>query len=110
MIIFGLRASNIGSVKVDGSTCSYCENSGTQNITQFGRYFHIFWIPVFPLGKSTFSECDHCKRTVRKREFTTELKDVFNSNKSAIKRPVWHWTGLILIGFLVTTFYVLAKI
>ncbi|MBT8185580.1 MAG: zinc-ribbon domain-containing protein [Eudoraea sp.] len=110
MIIFGLRASNIGSVKVDGSSCSYCQNTGTQNITQFGRYFHVFWIPVFPLGKSTFSECVHCKKTMRKKEFTSELKNVYDNSKSEINRPVWHWTGLILIGLLIATFYILTKI
>ena len=110
MIIFGLRASNIGSLEVDGSTCSYCENAGTQNITQFGRYFHIFWIPVFPIGKSTFSECHHCKRTLRKREFTSDLKSVYEQNKSEIKRPIWHWSGLIIFGLLFTAFYILAKV
>ena len=110
MIIFGLRASNIGSIKVDGSSCSYCENSGTQHITQFGRYFHIFWIPVFPAGKSTFSECVHCKRTIRKKEFSPELRVSYDHNKSEIKRPVWHWTGLILFSLLIAAFYILAKV
>ena len=110
MIIFGLRASNIGSVKVDGSSCSYCENSGTQNITQFGKYFHIFWIPVFPIGKSTFSECVHCKRTIRKKEFSSELKRMYDHSKSEIKRPVWHWTGLILFGLLIAAFYILTVV
>ncbi|MEY8021654.1 hypothetical protein AB8P51_12540 [Muriicola sp. SD30] len=110
MIIFGLRASHIGSVEVNGSACTYCQNSGTQNISQFGRYFHIFWIPMFPAGKSTFSECVHCKRTIRKKEFSSELKNEYEINKSKIKRPVWHWSGLILLGILITSFVVLSKI
>jgi len=56
MIIFGLRASNIGSIKIEKSHCEYCENDGTQNITDYGRYFHVFWIPIFPLGRKTFGE------------------------------------------------------
>lgn len=110
MIIFGVRSSHLGSFQVNGSTCSYCENSGTQNISQFGSYFHIFWIPVFPLTKSTFGECMHCKRTIRRKEFSSDLHNAYNNGKSAIKRPLWHWSGLLLFGGLILTFYILAKV
>jgi hypothetical protein len=109
MIIFGLRASNIGSIEVNGSSCSYCHTAETQNITQFGKYFHVFWIPVFPVSTSTFSECVHCKRTNRKKEFSPELQNAYASGKSMIKRPLWHWTGLIIIGLLIVVFFILAK-
>jgi len=110
MIIFGLRSSNIGTVSVEGSSCSYCQNSGTQNITQFGKYFHVFWIPVFPVGKSTFSECIHCKKTIRKKEFDTDLRTTFENAKSEIKRPLWHWSGLIILGILIAILFILPKI
>ncbi|WP_083760700.1 zinc-ribbon domain-containing protein [Robiginitalea biformata] len=110
MIIFGLRASNIGSVSVEQSSCSYCQNTATQNITQFGKYFHIFWIPVFPVGKSTFSECVHCKRTIRKKEFSPELKNTYEGSKSQIKRPLWHWAGLIILGLLFAAVSILSTI
>ena len=107
MIIFGARASNIGSVLVNGSSCTYCQNQGTQNITQFGKYFHIFWIPMFPIGRKTFAECTHCKRTIGKKEFTPKLKEVYTTEKSAIKRPIWHWSGLILIVLLILAVYLM---
>ncbi len=109
MIIFGLRASNIGSLTVDNAKCEYCENDGTQNITEFGRYFHIFWIPIFPLGRKTFGECCHCKRTIKKKEFNSELKRLYVENKSTIRRPIWHWLGTILIGLFIVLIFILAK-
>ncbi len=105
MIIFGLRATHIGSMQVSNTLCDYCENAGTTNISQFGRYFHVFWIPFFPLGRKTFGECTHCKRTLAKSEFSQNLKDSFQANKSQIKRPVWHWSGLILVALLVLFFW-----
>jgi hypothetical protein len=110
MIIFGLRASNIGSLKTESSQCEYCGNKGTQNITEFGRYFHFFWIPIFPLGRKTFVECLHCKRTIKKKAFDSELKKLYTENKSTIRRPLWHWSGLILFGLLITLIFILAKI
>ena len=101
MIIFGTRASHIGSFEINDSTCDYCQNTGTRVISEFGQYFHIFWIPVFPIGKKTIGECAHCRRTLRKKEFSIELKRAYNEVKSAVKRPVWHWSGLILLGLLI---------
>lgn len=107
MIIFGSRANRIGSVQLPGTHCDYCHTQQAQEITQFGQYFHIFWIPFFPIGRKTFAECTHCKRTIGKREFTPELRNALNDHKSSIKRPVWHWAGLILVAFLVLFFYAL---
>ncbi len=109
MIIFGLRASNIGSIKIEKSHCEYCENDGTQNITDYGRYFHVFWIPIFPLGRKTFGECTHCKRTIGKKEFDPELKKLYGEKKSTVRRPVWHWSGLIIIGLSLAVIFILAK-
>lgn len=109
MIIFGVRSSNIGSFKTENCYCEYCKNNTIQNITDFGSYFHIFWIPIFPLVRKTFSECTHCKKTLKKKEFNPKLKKIYVENKSTIRRPVWHFTGLILIGLFIIMTFILAK-
>jgi len=100
LIFFGLRTSKIGTYLMQNSECSYCEKSDSLNITEYGRYFHVFWIPIFPLGRKIFSECEHCKQTIRKRDFDPKSKNDYNQNKSKSKRPIWHWTGLILLAIL----------
>lgn len=109
MIIFGLRSSNIGSFEIVNCYCEYCKNATTHKIITLGNYFHIFWIPIFPLGKKTFSECTHCKRTLKKKYFTPKLKEAYIKNKSIIQRPIWHFTGLILIGLFILLTFILAK-
>lgn len=106
MIIFGTRASRIGTINVAGSQCDYCHHDQSQEITQFGNYFHVFWIPFFPIGRRTFGECTHCKRTIRKREFSPQLLATFNMNKSEIRRPIWHWSGLLIVAAMVLTVYI----
>lgn len=107
MIIFGTRGSRIGSLQMAETQCDYCEQQHPQEITQFGQYFHIFWIPVFPMGRRTFAECTHCKRTLRKKEFSQRLKENFINQKSTIKRPLWHWSGILLILGLMLAFSIL---
>lgn len=98
MIIFGGRASNIGNFNVPYSNCAYCEYGDTQRISVFGKYAHVFWIPIFPVGKKAVSECTHCKRTIEQKDFSPELKALYREHKGAAKRPFWHWLGLIIFG------------
>jgi len=101
MIIFGGRASHIGSFDIPDSNCSYCNEGDTQRVSVFGKYAHIFWIPLFPIGKKAIAECTHCKRTIEQKEFSPELKTLYKENKSKAKRPIWHWLGLGVFGLLV---------
>lgn len=101
MIIFGGRASNIGNFDIPNTNCSYCEEGNTQRISVFGKYAHVFWIPIFPIGKKAVAECTHCKRTIEQKEFSPELKSLYQENKNKAKRPIWHWLGLGIFGLLV---------
>ena len=100
MIIFGQRGTNMGSFENKG-TCEYCNNEGTQRFSVYGKYAHVFWIPTFPMGRKAFSECTHCKRTLDKKNFPPELLNQYNTDKGKVKRPTWHWSGLLLFGLLV---------
>lgn len=102
MIIFGGRASNIGNFDIPNSKCSYCEEGNTQRISVFGKYAHIFWIPIFPIGKKAVAECTHCKRTIEQKEFSPELKSLYKENKKKAKRPFWHWFGVGSFGLFVS--------
>ncbi len=99
--IFGIRATRIGSFDIKNSKCEFCETGDTQRITVFGRYTHIFWIPIFPVGKKAVAECTYCKRTIGQKDFSPELRNLYKQNKSKVKRPFWHWLGLGVIGFLI---------
>jgi len=63
-------------------------------ISVFGKYVHIFWIPIFPIGKKVIAECTHCKRTIEQKEFSTKLSQLYQDKKSKYKRPFWHWLGI----------------
>ena len=100
MIFHGSRAPKLGTLPINGTKCSYCQKYETQHVSVFGKYKHIYWIPFFPLGKEVLSECSHCKRTIKKKEFSRQLKDAYELNKGQIKRPFWHWSGLALVALL----------
>ena len=100
MIIYGTRATTLGEFDVPLAECAHCGQRGTQQMAVFGRYAHVFWIPLFPIGKVAVAECMHCKRTLRKKEFSPELKRKYAEQSGRIGRPVWHWAGLAIVLLL----------
>jgi len=106
MFIYGRRASKIGNFNIRNAPCTNCNQEIGQSITVFGKYAHIFWIPLFPMGKTPVAECIYCKRTIPKEEFTPALLQAYEDIKPEIKRPKRHWFGIGLVGLFVafTTF------
>lgn len=101
MIVYGSRASNIGNFEISNIECSHCNQNAPQRVSVFGKYAHIFWIPLFPIGKKAVSECTNCLKTSPKKEFPTDLNQAYSENKHLAKRPFWHWIGLIIVGGLI---------
>jgi hypothetical protein len=101
MIIFGSRASILGNFEASDIKCDYCHEERTQRVSVFGKYAHVFWIPVFPLGKKAVAECMHCKRTIDQKEFSPKLTQIYQEKKAKAKTPIWNWLGLGLVGSLI---------
>ena len=40
--------------------CGHCNNVDTWEIVETGRKFTLYWIPLFPYGKSYFVSCPIC--------------------------------------------------
>lgn len=99
MIIFGTRAKLLSAIGTQ-HTCNHC-NTGKLNLVYTGRYFHIFWIPMFPLGKQGMTQCPHCKQTLTERELAPQSRSYLQSQKGTVKTPLTHFSGLILFGVLI---------
>ncbi len=101
MIIFGSRGSKIGDLNIKGTTCSHCGQQDTQHISVFGRYFHVFWIPILAIGKKVYAECTHCKKTIEENAFPPELKQQYQAQSAQVKRPIWHSLGCLGVAAII---------
>lgn len=101
MIIFGSRGSKIADLNVNGTTCSHCGQQDTQRVSVYGRYFHIFWIPILPIGKKVYSECTHCKKTIEESAFPPDLKQRYQAQAAQVKRPIWHSLGCLGVAAII---------
>lgn len=100
-MIYGTRGKHLGSFQVKDIPCPYCEHVENQNMSIFGRYAHVMWIPLFPIGKTPVAECTRCKRTYDGTDFSEKMHLIGGELGDRVKSPTWMWSGLILIAGIV---------
>lgn len=101
MIFFGTGSANLDSVKTRSITCQHCKNQDTVYINIYRRHVHIFWIPIFPLGKSGSSYCTHCKEVLTPKHMPEALKMQYKNIKGNAEGPIWQFAGLLLFALLI---------
>jgi hypothetical protein len=99
MIIYGTRNKQVLKEDIMDS-CEHCGNTNSMELHIFRRYFHVFWIPFFPVKKFGISQCNHCKQVLQDKEMPQKLKDTYNGYKANAKTPWWMYIGLVVILLL----------
>ncbi len=101
--ILGVRKSRIGT-QVCSSACSYCQQKDTLALIAYQNYFHVFWIPLFPLWKEVHSVCVHCKQQRRLGEFSPEMKLEGVELRKRSKTPFFTYAlpACILLFFIIS--------
>lgn len=96
-MIYGTRGKFLGNFQVKDIPCPYCKEVENQNMSIFGRYAHVMWIPLFPIGKTPVAECTHCKRTYDSSEFSDKMHVIGRTLGERVKSPKWMWSGVFII-------------
>lgn len=97
MIIFGTRSKVLSNKNNKTFTCNYCNTPNSIHIFKLIKYFHIFWIPIFPYSSSLITQCTHCKQVSYDRELTADNKQLLNTNFEG-KTPFGYYAGLLIVG------------
>lgn len=99
MIVFGTKAKGIDSSVVN-TVCPSCSQS-PHALHIFQKYFHIFWIPVFPLGKISVLECQHCKKTTTDKDLNALQGSMAQAKRKEAKTPLYMYAGSVLLASLI---------
>lgn len=111
LFFYGLRNKVTKVVPLQSSQvqCQHCHTSNI-NMNIVGRYAHFFWIPMFSVGKTGISHCQHCQQVLKKQQFTPQLKQAYEQTKTDTKNPMWFNIGGIIIAVLFIIPWVLSFI
>lgn len=95
IFFFGRRTATIKKYKDNSFRCENCD-SNEQQFSVYQEYFHLFFIPVFPLGsKKVESVCPHCNNLNNAKKGDHYL--------SITRTPFYLFSGLILFAILIIT-------
>jgi hypothetical protein len=85
-----------------------CPQCGKQEITFhfFRKYFHIFWIPVFPIGSRQVAHCEGCYAS-NEVSIPQSLKLDLENAKSRTSSPLYLYSGTVLIATIISLFFYL---
>ncbi|GAA0713863.1 hypothetical protein GCM10009430_06210 [Aquimarina litoralis] len=97
MIIYGSKSVHLKSERSEMSVCPNCGTQGSLVLSVYRRHAHIFWIPLFPIGKKGLSQCQHCKNVLYTKEMPTPIRKEFNILKNKAKGPLWQFVGLAIL-------------
>ncbi|WP_035758829.1 zinc-ribbon domain-containing protein [Flavobacterium tegetincola] len=101
MIIFGTRGTYLKQ-QSKAFDCPNCGAVGSVHISFYAKYFHIFWIPIFPTSKTAISQCSNCKQALYPKEMPAKLFAAYQESSKSAKRPLTHFSGLFLIALFFT--------
>lgn len=100
MVIFGWREAKINIQPVNNHSCSSCNTQERLFIQVNSLYTHVFWIPVIPLYKKTFSICGHCKQVMNKSQMPPDLQKKAKDYRKTSKTPWWMFSGILIVTLL----------
>lgn len=101
MIVYGHRSTHLKSANLPNVKCPNCETQNKMTASVYGRHVHIFWIPLFPAGKTGIFECQHCHKGFKKKELGDDGKLAYKNFKSTAKTPLWKYSGMGIIAVLI---------
>ncbi len=89
------------------TSCTQCGQRALVPVVSQG-YFHVFWIPMFPLWKKANFVCGQCRRIVDAKE-QPALKEFARDAKREARTPFWYFLGAAAIALLIGTIAVEAR-
>ena len=101
MIFYGRNSSRIKEGQINNVICPNCDNNTSMGYAIFGKYAHLYWIPMFPMGKETVLECDSCNRTYKLKELPDTIQKKFEFEKQGASTPIWYFSGVAIIACLI---------
>ena len=82
MIIYGSKPAHLKTIQLTSTTCPNCNTQGALMLSAYSKHAHVYWIPLFPVGKLGTCECKKCDYAVDETEMPENISWAYNNLKS----------------------------
>jgi len=103
MIIYGTSKKKLLSETVM-EKCQNCGNQFCVDVIIYQKWFHVFWVPILPNGKTGVSQCGKCNQVLAPNQMSPNIKMTYNHLLKQAKAPIWTYSGIVLIVVLIAFF------
>jgi zinc-ribbon family len=87
--------------------CPSCESSQWSDIMVTGKYFQIYWIPVFPIDKQLNIICKKCGLKRYRLPFNARIISNYDEIKSRFPHRWFTYSGIGSFVLIIITFIIL---
>jgi hypothetical protein len=105
-----LEQKMIGAADAFLYECPYCEETNTTTIAVYSKYYHIFWLPIFPFAKDAHANCSSCHASRGDHKFGPELTKQAQAIQKEMKAPIYLYLLTILFCLVVAAVFIAALI
>jgi len=106
IIIFGSKEATIGVDELM-VRCPSCEAHNFADVMVVSKYFHVYYIPIFPYAKEATIICQKCGLRRYNLPFEKRLFSDFDEIKKRFKHPWYTYSFIVLVTILVIGGFVL---
>ena len=106
IIIYGLKQAPIDIAEVVMS-CPSCESDSFAEIMVYSNYYHIFFIPIYPVSKEVNIICQKCGLKSYHVPFPPKSLKDYDQLKSRFKHPwyTYSFTGFVAAIILIVIIF-----
>ena len=90
--------------------CPFCEETNTTSIAVYSKYYHIFWVPLFPVAKESHASCSSCHSSRDDNRFGPELTKQAAVIQKEMKHPAYLYLLTILFCLVIAAIFIAALI
>lgn len=105
MIFFGTGTREMDPVKMENVECPNCGQEALY-LTLIHRYFHVYRIPAFPVGKEAEATCKACRKLWEGPKMVGGMVEASKLAKKNASTPRYLFAGVYIVGaiILITTY------
>ncbi len=100
IIFYGSKQTPVGYDELFVK-CPCCETHNWADTMVMSKYFHIYWLPMFPFDKAVNLICKKCGLKRYDLSFDARLISNLDEIKGRFRHPWFTYSGIALFSFIV---------
>jgi hypothetical protein len=99
-----LRSFHHKTIEIKEGICPLCQQKGELKLHLMQKYVWCFLVlgPTLPSKKYGVLECAACKKSIPIKNWSSEIKAIYNAEKLQLKTPLRFWRGWVILMCLLT--------